>query len=177
MRRFAIVVTAIVTHPGGAHADPPRTACAYAAHSLTVFAETELAPLPTIAGRVDLEAGARWHHRWVAVEARAGGGTGFTTRGGGYMLGGRIGVSAGAALPLTPRLSVEPMLAYDLFVLWQPTSGSIAQVVHQVGVATPVTIQLYPHVAIEAFVELGLARYRGSSDLLIVAGPRLAVVL
>ena len=145
--------------------------------SLSIFTDAELTPQPTVPGRVDLAAGVRWHHRHLAIEGRAGGGAAFTARAGGYVLGARAGVSIGAALPLGRRVAIEPMLAYDLFALWQPTSGSSSPIVQQIGIAAPLTILVFHHVAVEAFVELGLARYRGTNDLVVLAGPRIDIVL
>ena len=148
----------------------------YASDSLSLFAAGEVTPLPSTSGALALSAGARWHRHHLAIEARLGGGFAFSAvaNGGAYI--GRAGVSAGVALPISCRVTLIPMLAYDAFVLAQPGDPN-SIIVHRATIELPVAILLYRHVALEPFVQGGIAWINGGRDIAVVAGPRISIVL
>jgi hypothetical protein len=156
-------------------ADAPPVASDYVARSWSVFGAGELTPLPTTSGALGLAAGARLHYRHLAIEARLGGAFAFTAIANGGVFAARAGVSAGIALPVGCRVALIPMLAYDAFLLDQPSGDAI--VVHRATLELPVTILLFRHVAIEPFVQAGLAWISGGRDIAVVAGPRISIVL
>jgi hypothetical protein len=157
-----------------AHADD--LADAYVARSLSVFTATELSPLPTVSGRGDLEGGARWQRNHLALEGRAGAIIAFTTTPPGNMYGARFGASAGYSLALARNIAVTPMLAGDVFLLRQSTIEQ-PPTVWRATVELPVSFILYPHVAVEPYVQVGIAWSQGTSTLALVVGPRIALVL
>lgn len=141
-----------------------------------MFAAGEVTPLPTSSGSLGLAGGVRVHRRHIAIEGRLGGAFSFSAVANAGLFVGRGGVSAGIALPIGSRLAVMPMLAYDLFVLDQPR-GIDATLVQRVTVEVPVAILIYRHVAIEPFVQAGLAWVNGGRDIAFIAGPRISIVL
>ncbi len=172
MRALALIASLAAT----ARADDERPVDAFVARSLTVFTATELSPLPTVSGRGDLEGGARWQRRHLALEARAGAIIAFTTTPPGNMYGARLGASVGYSFALTGGIAVTPMLAGDLFVLRQSTIAQPPNV-WRATLELPVSFLVYPHVSVEPYVQVGLAWSQGTSTLALVLGPRIALVL
>jgi hypothetical protein len=141
-----------------------------------LFAGTELSVLPTVPGRAAMDAAVRRHFAiGLALEARLGGLAGFSTDGGGALLGLRVGASAGWSFAIGRRVMITPMLAYDRFWIWGETAGD-ALVVQRTTLELPVTILLYPHVVLEPVVHVGVASIGGQSDLALVIVPRVGVV-
>lgn len=169
--RLPVILGCVLGLAGTARADEAN-ACAYAADSLTMFFASELSPLPTISGRVGVEGGVRLHRDHVAIEARLGVAGAFSATIGGLELGYRAGASIGYAFAVARRVALEPMAGYDVLVL----SDETTTVIQRVTVELPVSIVLYPHVVLEPYGQLGLARSHGTSDLVLVVGPRLGVV-
>jgi len=118
----------------------------------------------------------RVHRKHIAIEGRLGAAFSFSAVANAGLYVARAGVSAGIALPISSRVAIMPMLAYDGFVLDQPR-GIEATIVHRLTIELPVAILIYRHVALEPFVQAGLAWVNGGRDIALIVGPRISIVL
>ena len=169
----ALVIGALVALAGTAKADPPD-ADAMAERSRTLFLGNQWSPGPTVPIRVGVEAAMRWTLNHVAIEGRAGVGGAGTITGFASQFGGHLGASIGFAVSPARRIVLTPMLAYDVFGLWEQGGASFG--VQFFTVEVPLSIVVYEHVVLEPYVQLGFARYHGATDPAIIFGPRIGIV-
>jgi hypothetical protein len=172
-RQTLLVPVLLVGLAGSAAAATPAEE--HARRSTTLTLSTELSPLPSVAVRSELGGALRVIRRRVAVEGRVGFALAATTLGSGWIGGVHAGLAAGTSVPILGRLAVTPMLAYDVYSLWQNDDAS-AFVVQRVSLALPLTWTIYPHVVLEGVVEVGFAFVEDSSEFALVVGPRIGIV-
>jgi hypothetical protein len=158
-----------------ATADNRSLAAGHARSSATLYLTGAWSPGPMVPIRVGTDAAVRLHASNLALEVRLGAGSAATVAGLGSLVAGHAGVSLGGSFALHNRVAVAPMFAYDGFRMWEP--GDVEITVHYGTVLVPITIVLRRGVVLEPFVQVGLARFRGTSDPVLVIGPRLGVVL
>lgn len=144
--------------------------------STTVFVASELAPLQTVAIRVEVDGGARWHRRSWALETRLGIGFSASGAANGTLLGLRAGASIGRSLPIACRIALTPMIAGDVFA-YRESDATSTFTIPRLTVELPVSIVLYPHVVLEPVLQLGVQWVSGARDVAIVVGPRIGIVL
>jgi hypothetical protein len=169
------VLASLVAFAAVADADDGSLAQRHARSSATVYLTSAWSPGPTVPIRVGTDAAARLHARNLALELRLGVGSAATVAGLGSLVAGHAGASLGAGFALHRRLALAPMLAYDGFRMWQ--DGGTRITVHYATVIIPITIVLRRGVVLEPFIQAGIARYGGTSDPVLVVGPRIGVVL
>lgn len=169
----ALLLGALLGLVGVANAEP-GDADAYAKHSTTLFLGNQWSPGPTVPIRVGADATLRFHRHHVAIEARLGFGGVGTLTGFASQFGGHFGASIGFAVSPARRIVLAPMLAYDVFGLWEQGGATFA--VHYATVEVPLTIVIARHVVLEPYVQLGIARFHGATDPAIIFGPRIGIV-
>jgi hypothetical protein len=155
--------------------EPPSPARAYAHSSTTLLVSTDLSPLPTVGGQLELDATLRVHHRGFAAEVRLGIAAAFSVVAGSDLYGARIGGGVGYAFPIGCRLLLAPMAAYDVMA-YRETGGASTQILQRVTIELPLSIVLFPHVVFEPYVQAGVMYVGGNRDAVLVVGPRLGVV-
>jgi hypothetical protein len=162
---------------GDGDAEAAVDARAYAARSTTLSFAPALSPLPSVSARAELDASLRFV-RWggLVIEGRAGLGLAGSALGGGFLVGIHTGAAVGVALPLGRRAALVPSVGYDLFLYWQP-DGAAAVTVQRTMLELAVSVPVFRHAVAELFVAGGAWFGQGASDLALVAGPRLGVVL
>jgi hypothetical protein len=175
MKASCCTVVIALSVPGVALGEPSQ-AKEYARRSTTAFLASELQPLQTVATRLEIDGGVRWHRAGWAVEARAGVGFSASGAANGYQFGFRAGVSAGRSLPVGCRVALTPMVAADVFA-YRQGSGASVLAIPRITVELPVSIVLYPHVVLEPVVQVGVQWVDGLGDIAVVLGPRIGVVL
>lgn len=169
----AIALLVALARPAFAEPSPAQ---AYARDSTTVFVASELAPLQTVAMRIEVDGGARWHRRNWALEARLGLGFAASGAANGTLLGVRAGVSVGRSLPIACRVALTPMLAADVFAYRQSDATSTFSI-PRLTVELPLSIAIYPHVVLEPVVQVGVQWLGGARDVAVVVGPRIGIAL
>lgn len=169
----AIVIGCMVGLAAPANADESR-ARDHAQSSATLYLASTWSPSPTVPIRIGVDGAFRMHHNRLALEARVGlGGAGSVTAIG-MQMAGHLGASVGFALTAGDRVVLSPMLAYDVFALWEHEGATVT--VHYATIELPVAIVLDRGVVLEALAQLGLARYQGATDPAVVIGPRIGIV-
>lgn len=162
--------------PPPAAADEPTPARRQATRSTTLYVGSELSPLPTIGAVAGVEAAVRAVRRGgLTFEGRAGGAFAFSAVARGALYGVRGGGGAGWSLPITPRMLLAPMVQYDLFVLWDSTATPAVDIHRLTGELSLSTV-IYPHVVVDARVQVGAVWIDGNRDLALAIGPRIGVV-
>jgi hypothetical protein len=148
-------------------------ATAYVNRSMTLYLANTWTPGPTVPVRIGVEGAIRMQRSKLAAEARIGVGGVASLNALGSEMHGHFGLGLGAALPLTSRLVLTPMVAYDVFGLWEKEGGSFA--VHYVTAEIPLSI-VFENVVLEPFLQLGIARFKGATDPAVIIGPRIGFV-
>lgn len=169
----AIVIGGLLGLAGIASADGASPARAHARSSTTLYLASAWSPGPTVPIRLGVEGAVRFHHGNFALETRLGlGGAGSVTALS-SRLAAHAGGSLGLALPVSGRVVIAPMLAYDWFAEWEYEGTSLS--VHYVTLEVPIAIVLDRGVILEPFVQAGIARFHGATDPVLVIGPRLGI--
>jgi hypothetical protein len=174
MMNGRLLVVVAFALPAQARAEP-SPAQAYARRSTTAFVASELMPLQTVATRVELDGGVRWHRNGYAVEARLGIGLSASGVANAYLFGGRAGASVGRSFPIACRVALTPMVAADVFAYRQVSAASVLTI-PRLTVELPVSIVVYPHVVLEPVVQIGVQWVDGLRDIAFVVGPRVGIV-
>ena len=155
-----------------------RPACADDAtdtkDTTTLYLATAWSPGPTVPVRIGLDGALRLHRGYLAVETRLGLGGAASLTALGSQLQGHIGLGVGVALRANDRVTFAPMVAYDVYGIWERYGASFA--IHYVSLEVPASISFGRDV-LEPYVQLGIARFQGATDPVVVVGPRIGFVL
>jgi hypothetical protein len=168
----AITIVCLVGLAGVATAEGP--AKAHARSSATLYLSSPRGPGPIVPIRIGVEGALRIQHAHVALEARLGAGSAASIMAGASQASGHAGGSLGLAFSVGERVVISPMAAYDLFSTWD---GSGNVVVHYASLEVPIAIVIGRRVVLEPFLQVGVTRFMGTSDPLIVVGPRIGIIL
>ncbi|MDB4957400.1 MAG: hypothetical protein JWO36_4969 [Myxococcales bacterium] len=167
--------------PGVAAADGPAVATAdglakaHARSSATLYLASPWSPGPMVPIRIGVEGALRIHHSHFAVEARLGVGTAASIMAFTGQVSGHAGGALGLAFSAGERVVISPMVAYDVFSTWEDGNASV--VIHYASLEVPVAIIIGRRVVLEPFLQVGVARFRGTNDPVIVIGPRIGIIL
>lgn len=169
----ALVACVLIGGASTARADEVTLASAHARHSTTLYLASAWTPGPSVPVRIGADAALRLHRGYFAVEARGGAGGVASVSALGSQFQGHLGLSVGGAFPVGERVVFAPMASYDVFGIWESQGARFA--VHYVAFEVPVAIR-FERVVLEPFLQLGIARYQGATDPLVVIGPRIGLV-
>lgn len=172
--RCAAVAGVLLSLAGAAAADDTSPAREHARSSTTLYLSTTWSPAPTVPIRAGVDSALRLHHKGMAAEMRLGVGIAASALGLAAHGIAHGGFSLGGAFPLGSRVVVAPMLSLDAFVDLERFGRNVW--VHYATIAMPLSIVFERGMVIELFVQAGYARYYGTTDPAIVAGPRIGLV-
>jgi len=173
---IGVVLTSIaVSRPACADDVPDATTQPKAnPDTTTLYLATAWSPGPTVPVRIGFDGALRLHRGYLAVETRLGLGGAASLTALGSQLQGHIGLGVGVVLRANDRVTFAPMVAYDIYGIWERYGASFA--IHYVTLEVPASIS-FGRVVLEPFVQLGIARFQGATDPVVVVGPRIGFVL
>jgi hypothetical protein len=169
----AMTIVCLVGLAGVAAADGP--AQAHARSSATLYLASPWSPGPMVPIRIGVEGALRIQHAHIALEARLGVGSAASIMAFSGQVSGHAGASLGLAFSAGERVVISPMVAYDVFSTWEDGNANV--VVHYATLEVPVAIIIGPRVVLEPFLQVGVARFMGANDPVIVIGPRIGIIL